>query len=130
MTNMAIKKNNIYIQIIIESMKLEFYTIPNEGHFFSFKSTLCFTIGICLELINHKASILLNWGASTYFLDEKCVKSYSILLRKKTKYVNIEVIDDHLLFFRNVIHKTFLTNVENNGNNSFMIFIINRSLFI
>lgn len=60
---------------------------------------------------------------------KELLESYNIFLIKKIKSICVEVIDGHVLFFGNVIHKTLFIEVAKNGHSKLEIFNINRFLF-
>lgn len=60
---------------------------------------------------NYKIFALLDWRASTCFINKEFVKKQEISLVKKTKSIHVEVIEGRSLSFGDVIYETLPIDV-------------------
>jgi hypothetical protein len=96
----------------------------NQGPYFSAQPSRCFTIPLHLGSQRLETLVLLNFGASTCFLDEEFTRLHKIPIVKKLNPVHVEVIDGQPLSFGDIIHKTSPLEVKFGNHSSSKVFNI------
>jgi hypothetical protein len=99
----------------------------NQGPILFAQPSHCFTIPLRLGSQKLKTLILLDSGASTFFLNEEFTRNHKIHVVKKLSLVHVEIIDGEPLSSRDVTHETILLEVRFGKHSNSIVFNIIRT---
>ena len=101
----------------------------STGPILFFEPSSCFTIPFIVkyESCSIKISTLLDFGASTCFIDKDFIKCHELSLVPKKCPIFVEVIDGRSFASGDVIHKTYPLNIYIHGHYSTVIFNVIQS---
>jgi hypothetical protein len=108
----------------------------DNGPILSLSPMPCFLVPIIVKyskLVTMEAQTLLNFGASTCFMDKELVRQYKLALMKKSRTMPIKIIDGQSLSSRPITHETkplHVTIGSHNGKVVFNVILFSRNPII